>query len=89
MFNSMFGKARIVQEVGNKTEVSRVCNVSKVNYILTVPTKKYKQWKSGGLIQNIFPELSREEREFLISGCTPGEWAELFGTFDEKDELYL
>ena len=29
-------------------------------------------------IQDIFPELSPEEREFLISGITPEEWDEIF-----------
>ena len=32
-----------------------------------------------GLIQNIFPNLSGEEREFIKTGITPKEWEELFG----------
>lgn len=31
------------------------------------------------LAQHIFPDLSREEREFLISGITPKEWNKMFG----------
>ena len=31
------------------------------------------------LIQNIFPHLTPDEREFLMTGTTPGEWDELFG----------
>tara|TARA_R100001369_G_C3240150_1_gene153943 strand:+ start:443 stop:661 length:219 start_codon:yes stop_codon:yes gene_type:complete len=38
----------------------------------------------GLLVQSVFPNLSKEEREFLISGITPAEWAETFG--DEEDE---
>jgi len=30
------------------------------------------------LIQNIVPNLSSEQREFLITGITPEEWNELF-----------
>lgn len=30
-------------------------------------------------IQKIFPNLSADEREFLITGATPGEWEKLFG----------
>lgn len=26
------------------------------------------------LIQNVYPELTPEEREFIISGITPEEW---------------
>lgn len=35
-------------------------------------------WKSGVLIQHAMPDVSAEDREFLISGCTPEDWAKLF-----------
>lgn len=31
------------------------------------------------LIQEAFPELSADEREFILSGITPVEWNEEFG----------
>lgn len=34
------------------------------------------------LIQDIVPNLSKEEREFLITGITPKEWNELFNSID-------
>lgn len=34
-------------------------------------------------MQNIFPQLSADEREFLMTGCTPEEWSEMFGDGDE------
>ena len=37
---------------------------------------------SKELIQNIVPNLSKEEREFLITGITPKEWNELFNQID-------
>ena len=33
----------------------------------------------SGLAQEAFPELSADEREFIISGIHPTEWHELFG----------
>ena len=33
----------------------------------------------GMLIQNVFPHLTADEREFLITGITPAEWEEAFG----------
>ena len=30
------------------------------------------------LIQDVMPHLNKEQREFLISGCTPQEWDEAF-----------
>ena len=35
-----------------------------------------------GLIQEAFPHLSIDEREFIISGIHPIEWMELFGNED-------
>lgn len=35
-------------------------------------------WMEGGLIQDCFPELTPDEREFLISGVTADEWESRF-----------
>jgi hypothetical protein len=39
----------------------------------------YNKWEAGALIQDAFPMLSRELREFIKTGVTPEEWTELFG----------
>ena len=39
--------------------------------------------RSGALIQNAFPTLNADQREFILTGITPTEWAETFG---EKEE---
>ena len=31
-------------------------------------------WRDGMLIQDAMPNLSADEREFLITGITPDEW---------------
>ena len=36
-----------------------------------------------GLIQEAFPNLSIDEREFFISGIHPIEWRELFGELED------
>jgi len=36
----------------------------------------------GALIQNAFPFLSLDEREFLLTGMTPDEWDEICGEED-------
>ena len=46
---------------------------------LPITEAQLKAHKNGELAQNIFPNLSVEEREFLISGITPKEWNDLFG----------
>ena len=36
------------------------------------------------LIQDVFPMLSDDDREFIKTGATPEEWAELFPEGDEE-----
>jgi len=38
----------------------------------------------SGLAQEAFPDLSADEREFIISGIHPTEWEQLFGKEDEE-----
>lgn len=35
--------------------------------------------RDGKYIQDAFPTLSADDREFLMTGITPEEWDELFG----------
>jgi len=37
-------------------------------------------------MQQIFPQLSADQREFLMTGCTPEEWAALFPPEDDEDD---
>lgn len=41
---------------------------------LNVTQEQLDKWNNGGLIQNVFSHLSREDREFLQTGMTQEEW---------------
>ena len=53
---------------------------------LNITEEQIQRWKNGELIQRAFPHLSADEREFLISGCMPGEYEEIFRDEDEDDD---
>lgn len=36
-------------------------------------------WVAGALIQDVMPDLTADEREFLISGLLPSEFEAMFG----------
>ena len=36
--------------------------------------KDYDSWLKGELIQNAFPYLSADDREFIMTGITKEEW---------------
>ena len=46
---------------------------------LPVTQKQLDRWQAGELVQNVFPHLSADEREFIMTGITPQEWEEEFG----------
>lgn len=45
--------------------------------------KRLEQWQNGMLIQDAFPEFDSDQREFIMTGITPDEWAMTFGDDDE------
>ena len=47
---------------------------------LPVTQQQMDRWEAGELIQNVMPDLTAEQREFLISGVTPPEWDRMFPT---------
>ena len=40
--------------------------------------EQLSKWQAGELIQNAFPDLNADDREFLITGITPEEWDKAF-----------
>ena len=46
---------------------------------LPVTQEQLDNYAQGALLQNAFPNLSADEREFIKSGITTEEWESLFG----------
>ena len=60
--------------------LSGPCIVTKKEYSVTVPEVGYRQWATGNaLIQEALPDVSKDDREFLISGTSPEGWTLMFG----------
>jgi hypothetical protein len=72
-----------IQQVGDLVRILKNCSITNEPYGVIVSVMNYNRWKQGELIQNVFPELSVEQREFLISKHTPEEWNAMFA----EDEL--
>ena len=47
-------------------------NVSSMD--ISVTEDQLAKWQAGALIQNVMPNLSDSEREFILTGITPAEW---------------
>lgn len=65
-------------------QITRKSDVTGREHTLELPVteEQLRNWlgtkdQPGQLIQNVMPHLSKDQREFLISGCTPEEWAKI------------
>lgn len=47
--------------------------------VVSVFEDDYYAWLRNGLVQDVFPYLSADERELLISGICPECWEKTFG----------
>lgn len=46
---------------------------------MNVSRDKLIRWHKGELAQNVFPELTPDERELLVTGTHPECWEKIFG----------
>ncbi len=65
-------------------ELERYCTVCKLEYTLDLDTDKVIRWAAGEHVQNVWPELSRGDREQIISGTHDACWDDLFGTPESR-----
>jgi len=68
-------------------QISKVSPLTGKTNTMNIPVteEQLSRWqRREGLIQNIMPELTAEQREFLMSGYTPEDWSTLFPP--EEDE---
>lgn len=56
------------------------CMVTGEQYSVKISREDFERYQSGLHIQDAMPSISREDREFLISGFSPKGWAQVFGT---------
>ena len=44
---------------------------------IVVSEEQLQTWEAGELIQNVMPDLTPVEREFIMTGITATEWEEM------------
>jgi hypothetical protein len=61
-------------------KITRISTVSGIERTLdlNITEEQLKAYKDGELIQNAFPNLTPDEREFFLTGISPEEWEELY-----------
>lgn len=69
----------VYQKSEQRVNLSGPCLVTGKTCSVRVSREAFDRWNRGELIQNAMPELSADEREFLISGYSPEGWRQAFG----------
>lgn len=60
--------------------VSRVSPFSGETNTMDLPitVEQYERWLGGEFVQDVFPHLNADQREFILTGITAQEWDNLF-----------
>ncbi len=66
-------------------EITRKSSVTGKRHTLDLPITdaQIAKYHNGALVQDAFPHLTADQREFIISGATAEEWINLFKGLDE------
>ena len=63
---------------------SKMCPVTNKEYIVEVENYSFRSWLSGAYAQDAFPELSVQQRDFIITHMTPEEYELAMKDTDES-----
>lgn len=70
-------------------QITRTSIISGVTRTMDIPVtlEQLYQWEVVGKnIQDVMPDLTADQREFIMNGVTAEEWDEIFG--EEEDEYF-
>jgi hypothetical protein len=70
-------------KITRESPVTKAINEREID----ITPEQYARWESGVFIQTVAPHLSADDREFIISGCTPEDWNTLFPPEEEEKQL--
>ena len=71
-------------------QVTKTSILTGVTHTIDIPNLTEDQVNalmSGTVIQKAMPHLSSDHREFLKTGITPKEWADVFGPDEDWQEV--
>jgi len=52
---------------------------------MDVTQEQLDRWRNGELVQNAFPHLTDEERDFFVLGTTKEQWEKLYSDIREEE----
>lgn len=65
------------------TFTTKPCMVCEKTTALELDTELVRRWQAGSFVQDVWPEMPKEQRELLITGTHAVCWDDMFGEGDE------
>lgn len=76
-----------MSEFGDKCQVGKTCHWCGEYEVRLVDKHGWARFNFGGVhIQNAFPDLPSEEREWILTGTHAKCWDEMFADLDDEDK---
>jgi hypothetical protein len=78
----------IIEPTETGVNLTQVSILSGVRHTLPIPLARVTferaliAWRAGALIQDSFPTLTEDQREFIKTGITPQEWGAIFNNVE-------
>ena len=51
---------------------------------IDITEEQLQEWKDGALIQDVMPDITEDEREFILTGMTAEDWLAIFGPEEQE-----
>jgi hypothetical protein len=61
---------------------SMLTGTTRMRFIAGATVSGLIAWSNGAVIQDVLPDCTKDDREFIITGSTPNEWADAFSDDD-------
>ena len=68
------------------TVIATTCCICNNSEKFTLTTELVDRWRDGECIQNVFPGMSGDDRERLMTGTCPACWDKMFLEEDAQKE---
>ncbi len=68
--------------------ITRISQVSGIERTLDIPCtqEQYEDWLMGVHIQTAMPDVSENDREFILTGIIQEEWDSIFPEEDDEND---
>lgn len=68
--------------------VTSSCTVCQKSSEIELDTRDITKWKDGALAQDVWPNLSDDQRELIMSGTHNSCWTEVMSAIDNDDDFF-